>query len=105
MSIARDTDTDLLGDVVGSAADDDAVVRLVLSATFFQPVVRGDALVTRHDALGVALPIFSTPLQAISYMQDIVQGAGQDASAGGGGDVRVEDVTIRKQSGGEVRSC
>ena len=65
---------------------------------YFQVTVHGDPLVTQCDALGVVLPIFSTPVQAISFLQDIV-----DVDIPGSPVVTMDDVLISSVSGAKVR--
>eukprot|EP00750_Incisomonas_marina_P028526 INCI6754.1.p1 GENE.INCI6754.1~~INCI6754.1.p1 ORF type:complete len:224 (+),score=39.77 INCI6754.1:823-1494(+) len=64
---------------------------------YFQVTVHGDPLVTQCDALGVVLPIFSTPVQAISFLQDIV-----DVDIPGSPVVTMDDVLISSVSGAKI---
>ena len=85
--------SDLLGDC---ASVEDASANF-LDGTFFQVSVRQEPLVLQRDSHGVVFPFFSTPVQAISFLKDVVGDGAQEENR-----VPVDDVSIQTVSGAKV---
>lgn len=85
------------GMMIRDCATVEDAVHQFRDGNYFQVTVHGDPLVTQCDALGVVLPIFSTPVQAISFLQDIV-----DVDVPGSHVVTMDDVLISSVSGAKV---
>lgn len=73
----------------------------IMETRFFQVYVHDDPLVTQRDSLGVVLPVFSTPVQAISFLKDIVWEGRVDPSKPAPS-ITMKDVSIRPTSGAKV---